>query len=33
MLSVVQVQGYLTYEKPHPPRTLPLAYALGLRGS
>ena len=26
------IQGYLTYKKTHPPRTLPQAYAWGPRG-
>ena len=25
-------QGYLTYKKTHPPRTLPQAYAKGAKG-
>ena len=28
----VALQGYLTYKKPHPPRTLPEAYAWVPRG-
>jgi hypothetical protein len=28
----IELQGYLTHKKKHPPRTLPQAYALGHKG-